>query len=218
MFYLNRLPKIQNMQNKIGILGGTFNPIHHGHIALGTAAYEQFRLDKVLVMVSKTPPHKTNLNIPDAQVRSEMIKLAIKKYPFMEYSDFELRREGYIYTADTLTLLKEENPQNEYYFIVGGDSLTYIDSWYHPEVIFEKAIVLASGRAGIDDENIERQISRLKSLYPYADIRKIILPQIQISSSQIRKYVGEHKKIDGMVDVLVRNYMEQKRLYGEKHE
>ena len=110
-------------KNKIGILGGTFNPIHNGHIALALAACRQYDLQYVLVMVSKTPPHKRNMNIPDAAIRSEMVKMAVADEKHLVYSDFELKRDGYIYTADTLALLCEKHPENEYYFIIGGDSL-----------------------------------------------------------------------------------------------
>src|SRR5574344_2351720 len=98
--------------SNIGILGGTFDPIHNGHIMLAKEAYEQFLLDKIWVMVSKNPPHKSGKKVSDSIKRSEMVKLAIKNYPYMEFSDFELKREGYIYTSDTLTLLKQIYPND----------------------------------------------------------------------------------------------------------
>lgn len=204
---------MQNRRSKIGILGGTFNPIHNGHIALGKAAYEQFHLDKILVMVSKTPPHKLRENIPDAGIRSQMIKLAIAEYDFMEYSDFELQREGYIYTADTLTLLTAQNPDDEYYFIIGGDSLDYLEHWYRPEIILQKSIILASGRGALQNRKLDEQIAYLKHKFPYADIRKIILEDIPYSSTEIRSSVFHGKDISSMVDSRVYDYMKEKKLY-----
>lgn len=205
---------MQNKKNKIGILGGTFNPVHNAHIALGKAAYEQFSLDKVLVMVSKTPPHKSNAEIPDATVRSEMVRLAIAEYDFMEYSDFELQRSGYIYTSDTLTLLTEQNPETEYYFIIGGDSLEHIKSWHKPEIILQKAVILASGRNSLQGERLDKQIADLKRIFGQADIRKVILEDISYSSTEIRDAVKQGRDISSMVDGRVYEYIKEHKLYS----
>jgi nicotinate-nucleotide adenylyltransferase len=203
-------------QNKIGILGGTFNPIHNGHIALGIAAYEQFALDKVWVMVSKTPPHKSGLAIPSAQIRADMVKLAVAEIPFMEFSDFELQREGYIYTAETLTMLSEIYPETEFYFIIGGDSLDEFEHWYHPEIILSKAVILASGRNALQNEKLDLRIKELKQIFSSADIRKISLPEIPYSSTQIRKLAAMHKDISVMVNENVAGYIKEYHIYGER--
>lgn len=203
-------------KNKIGILGGTFNPIHNGHIALALAACRQYDLQYVLVMVSKTPPHKRNMNIPDAAIRSEMVKMAVADEKHLIYSDFELKRDGYIYTADTLVLLCEEHPENEYYFIIGGDSLHTLDTWYHPEIILQHAVILASGRDDIRQDEVELEILRLKGIYPDADIRKVLLPQIPYSSTMIREYAARHEKISDMVNSNVAEYIEKNRIYEVK--
>lgn len=204
---------MQKKNKKIGILGGTFNPVHKGHIALGTAAYEQFGLDKIWVMVSKTPPHKSSADMPDAEVRSDMVKLAIADYPFMEYSDFELQREGTIYTADTLTLLADKYPENEYYFILGGDSLAYFEHWYHPEIILEHAVILASGRDDIKEEVLDREIAELKNLFAHADIRKIHFQEYPCSSTQIRKDMEAHRDVSRWVHPDVQVYIRAHHLY-----
>ncbi|MCR5607668.1 MAG: adenylyltransferase/cytidyltransferase family protein, partial [Lachnospiraceae bacterium] len=103
---------------KIGIMGGTFNPVHNAHIKLALSAYEELNLDKVLFMPSKKPPHKDNNVILSDEVRSDMIKLAIKPYNFFEFSDFELIRNTTTYTSETLELL-DINDDNTYYFIMG---------------------------------------------------------------------------------------------------
>lgn len=200
-------------KSRIGILGGTFNPIHNGHIALGRAACEQYELDRVLVMVSKTPPHKSNQQIPDAAVRSDMVRLAVSDCDFLEYSDFELRRDGYIYTADTLQLLTEQHPDNEYYFIMGGDSLCHFDSWYHPERIVKYAVILASGRNEVWNQQLDKEIERLKKLFSEADIRKVLLPEIPCSSTEIRRLAAEGGDITPMVGSAVADYIKKHGLY-----
>lgn len=208
-------------KNKIGILGGTFNPIHNGHIKLASQAYFQYNLDKILVMVSKTPPHKANMYIPSAQIRSQMVKLAIADYDYMEFSDFELQRDGFIYTADTLSLLCKQYPENQYYFIIGGDSLDYFDTWYHPEVILSKATILASGRSGLDSARIDKKIYELKQSFPYGKIYKIELPDIPFSSSGIRvllldKTDNSRQKVSKMLDEKVLDYIMKEAVYGAR--
>ena len=174
-----------NMKHKIGILGGTFNPIHNAHLQLAKAAYNQYGLEKVLLMVSPNPPHKAGQNILDVKHRNNMVKLAIEEYDYLEFSDFEQQREGYIYTADTLTLLKKNYPMNDYYFIVGGDSLNNIDKWYHPEIVLSNCILLVGGRDELFDESLSGKIDEVSKKYD-ADIRIIDFEKINVSSTEVR--------------------------------
>ena len=114
---------------KIGIMGGTFDPIHMGHLILGEKAYEQLGLDKVLFMPCGNPPHKRNRKgrATDEQ-RAEMVRLAIKDNPHFELSLIEMHEEGYTYTYRTLEQLNAANPDTEYYFIIGADSLYNFDT------------------------------------------------------------------------------------------
>ncbi len=122
--------------SKIGIMGGTFNPIHFAHLILAESAYEELNLDKILFMPSKKPPHKLNESIESDEHRIQMIQLAIKSNPHFDLSCVELEREGITYTADTLEELNRNYPQDEFYFIIGADSLFQIEDWWHPEQIF----------------------------------------------------------------------------------
>ena len=105
-------------------MGGTFNPVHIAHISMAEAAYRQAKLDKVLFMPSKKPPHKQDINIISEKHREAMVKLAIRGIPYFEYSDFEFKREGTTYSAQTLELLCRQNPDDSYFFIMGGDSFS----------------------------------------------------------------------------------------------
>ena len=120
---------------RIGILGGTFDPIHNGHLRLGKRAYEEFELESIWFMPSGVPPHKKDHRITEGKMRRDMVKLAIADTPCFLYSDFELKRKGDTYTAQTLTLLHRERPEDEFYFIIGADSLYEIEHWYHPELL-----------------------------------------------------------------------------------
>lgn len=193
-------------RHKIGILGGTFNPIHNAHLELAKAAYEQYSLDKVLIMVSPNPPHKAGQNIVDVTHRNNMVKLAISPYDFLEFSDFEQKREGFIYTAETLTLLKKEFPMNDYYFIVGGDSLENIDRWYHPEIVLANCVLLASGRDELFDTALEERIAKVNEKYN-ADVRMIKLKKFDVSSTDIR--AGD---FDGVPEAVFK-YIKENSLY-----
>lgn len=190
-------------KHNIGILGGTFNPIHTAHIELAKAAYEQYNLEKVLIMVSPNPPHKAGKVIADVSHRNAMVKLAIADYDFMEFSDFEQQREGFIYTAETLTMLNALCPENHYYFIVGGDSLDCIDRWYHPEIVLSNCTLLAAGRNDLFDDKLISRISELNMMYS-ADIRPVKLPDMDISSTDVR--AGELEDVpDSVAEYIIKN-------------
>ena len=193
-------------KKKIGILGGTFNPIHNGHLMLAKEAYEQHNLDKVWIMVSPNPPHKAGTTIVDVIHRNNMVKAAIEPYDFMEFSDYEQRREGFIYTAETLTLLKKDYPENEYYFIIGGDSLENIEKWYHPEIVLANCILLAAGRDDLFNEALISRINELNEKYN-ADIRMVKMQPMDVSSTEIR--AGDFDDIPDSV----RKYIKENQLY-----
>lgn len=202
-----------NKRNKIGILGGTFNPIHNGHIILALEAYRQFCLDRILVMISPNPPHKSGEAILDIGKRAEMVRLAVSEYPDeLQYSDFELQRKGYIYTADTLVMLRQKYPMNDYYFIMGGDSLRDIEKWYRPDIVLQNAVILAAVRDEMDTVSIERRISQLHSVYN-ADIRLLHTEKMAVSSTAIRENIYNRLPVSGMVPVCVEKYILENKCY-----
>ena len=193
-------------KKKIGILGGTFNPIHNGHLSLAKEAYEQHNLDKVWIMVSPNPPHKAGTTIVDVSHRNNMVKNAIEPFEYLEFSDYEQRREGFIYTAETLTLLKKDYPENEYFFIIGGDSLENIEKWYHPEIVLANCILLAAGRDDLFNEALVNRINELNAKYN-ADIRMVKMTPMDVSSTEIR--AGDFDDVPESV----RRYIEENHLY-----
>ena len=197
----------------IGILGGTFNPIHYAHLAMAESAYEQANLDVVWFMPTKNPPHKQGMKILDESMRSDMIKLAIKGKPHFVYSDFELQRERITYTADTLLLLKEKYPEDTFYFILGGDSLFQFENWYCPDKIMERASLLAISRDGTSQEKMLEQKAQLERKYG-GSIKIIAMPQMDISSSCIRKAVVQGKDISNYVPKEVEDYIKENHCYG----
>lgn len=201
------------MMNRVGIMGGTFNPIHNAHIELALRAYDEFELSKVLVMISPNPPHKAEEEILPLGHRVKMVKLAVEEYSSkLEFSDFELKRTGLIYTAETLTLLKDQNPQDEYYFIMGGDSIDNIEYWYKPEVIFENAVILAARRGNMANEAIKTKVNHLREKYN-GDIRILNIDDIPVSSSYIRQCIMEGENISSMVSPSVNKYIMDNCLY-----
>lgn len=198
---------------RIGILGGTFDPIHNGHLRLGEKAYEEFGLDTVWFMPSGVPPHKKDHRITEGKMRRDMVKLAIADIPCFLYSDFELEREGNTYTAQTLTLLKQEHGEDEFYFIIGADSLYEIEHWYHPEVVMAEAVLLVAGRAyKPGHKNLEEQIACLTRRFG-ARIHPIHCPQMDVSSEMIRAAVAEGRSIGDLVPRPVEEYIRSHGLY-----
>ncbi len=200
---------------KIGIMGGTFDPIHNGHLLLGRQAYQEYDLDEVWYMPSGIPPHKKGHKITDAKTRCEMIKLAIADFPYFKLSDFEIRREGNTYTAQTLQLLKEAYPQHKFYFVVGADSLYQIESWYQPEQVLGSVVLLAAHRDYPKaPRTMEQQRVYLMEKY-HADIRLLHCPDVDIASEQLREMHARGSHIFQYVPKAVEVYIDAHHLYQE---
>ena len=203
---------------KIGILGGTFDPIHNGHLALGKQAYEQFSLDEIWFMPSGHPPHKKGRLVTEGKEREDMVKLAIASVPYFVYSDFELKREGNTYTAQTLSLLKEVYPQHEFYFIIGADSLYEIEQWYQPEMVMKQAVLLVAARSYEKDHpDFEKQVKYLEEKFE-ARIGVIRFEEMDVASKQIRKMVSSGQSIKDLVPGPVAGYIRIHGLYREAFE
>lgn len=198
----------------IGIMGGTFNPIHNGHLALAKAAMEQFPLDTVWFMPSGLPAHKSNAELTDGSHRLKMTELALAGQKGFEASDFELKQKGYTYTADTLSELARLYPDDTFYFIIGGDSLMKFLSWRSPDVILKKAVLLAAGRHGFSEEELQTQAEFLQNTYN-AKVYFVEMEEIAISSHEIRAYCrqGQYEKISEYLPKTVLDYIRDQKLF-----
>ena len=197
---------------KVGIMGGTFNPIHMGHLFLGEQAYEQYQLEKVYFMPSKKPPHKDLKNIIPDTLRRDMVELAIKGNHHFQLSTIELDREGITYTVDTLEYLKEKEKDTELYFIIGADSLYQIETWRNPKRILELATMLVATRYHMTESTMMEQANYIKETYG-ARIELLEVPTIDISSKQIRERMKQNKSIKYYVPESVYEYIQKKQLY-----
>lgn len=197
---------------KVGIMGGTFNPIHNGHLMLAEEAWRQFSLDQVLFMPSGTPYMKADQKVESGQIRAEMTALAIQDKPYFTLSTMEIEQQGNTYTYKTLERLKQENPETEYYFIVGADSLFNMAQWVSPEDIFSNCCILAAIRGDKTFEDMKEQIDLLSQKYN-AHIYLMKTMHMPISSSDIRRKVAAGESVEGDVPESVRNYITKRGLY-----
>lgn len=200
---------------RIGILGGTFDPIHFGHLMLGKQAFSEYTLDEVWYMPSRQPPHKRSHHITSSVDRLEMVRLAISEIPYFKTSDFELkRRGGNTYTVDTLKLLNEVYPDTDFFFIVGADSIFDIEKWYHPEEVLKLTTFLAADREGdVRERTLEEQISYLKKKYG-AKILKLHLKEMEIASEDIRNMIQKKEDVSALIPDIVIRYINEHGLYG----
>ena len=207
---------MQDKKKKIGIMGGTFDPIHVGHLILAENAWHQFGLEKILFMPSANPPHKLNRKGRACiEERVDMVQRAISGNPHFELSLEEAFRKEYCYTSETLRKMKKEHPDTEYYFIMGADSLFAFESWHEPQKICQNCILAVAVRDHVEEETFREQIHYLAEKY-HARILVLATPYIDISSHQIRMWI----KTKGMslryyVPDDVISYIEEKNLYSE---
>ncbi|MBR1899858.1 MAG: nicotinate-nucleotide adenylyltransferase [Lachnospiraceae bacterium] len=203
-------------RRKVGIMGGTFDPIHIGHLILGESAWEQFGLEKVLFMPSGNPPHKTDRHGATNEQRVEMVRRAIASNDHFELSLEEMHEQGYVYTKETLKRLHSEHPDTDYYFIMGADSVLSFHMWNGPQEICDQCILVAAVRDQMPAEELDAQILKLKEMY-HADIRKLESPNLDISSHTIRERCMRGESIRYYVPDVVRLYIQDEEIYGNNH-
>ena len=204
---------MQEKKYKIGIMGGTFDPIHIGHLILGETAYEQFSLDKVLFMPSGNPPHKTHREgcATDEQ-RTEMVALAIESNPHFVLSLEEMNPDGYSYTYRTLERLNEENPDTQFYFIIGADSLCNFDKWMEPERICKAANIVVATRNNMDDSDLDDKIAYLTKEFK-GTFLKLDSLNIDVSSGMLRDWIHDQRTVKYYISDEVNDYIEANNIY-----
>lgn len=197
---------------KIGILGGTFNPIHNGHLLMAETAREHCQLDEVLLIPSGCSYMKNQSEILPGSLRFEMVKLAAGENPFFRASDMEVLRQGNSYTCETILALKEQNPEDQLYYIVGADTLFYMENWRNPEIIFQNAVTLAAVRDGFLDDHLREKTRYLSEKYS-ADIRFLPSLHVEISSTDIRNRCRSDQSCRYLLPESVRLFIEKNGLY-----
>lgn len=203
------------IMKKIGILGGTFNPVHTAHLIIAEAAQEDAGLDDILFVPSGCSYLKDASDIVSAKHRINMTGLAIEDNPHFALSTMEIDRGGNSYTCDTIMELKKRYPDQEYYLIVGADNLFTMEEWKDAEVIFQNAKILAAVRGNKKRADMEKKIAQLKEKYG-ADIILLDVRQVDISSSEIREKIAAGRSVRYMLPEKVREYILKNHLYEKK--
>jgi nicotinate-nucleotide adenylyltransferase len=195
---------------RIGILGGTFNPPHIGHLVCAQEAHEQLELDVVVLMPVNLPPHKEAVGDPGLEHRLELCRLLVARDERLSLSRMEADRPGPSFTVDTLTELHEASPGDDLIFIVGGDMARSLPSWREPERILELATLAVAERAGVGRTDISETLAPLRG-----DERVVFfdMPRIDVSSTMVRERVAAGRPIRYLVPDDVASYIGTQGLY-----
>ena len=206
------LMRQEKLLNKIGIMGGTFDPIHLGHLFIAETALHNLKLDKILFIPTGSPPHKNNLNITPAHHRLIMAELAINDNPKFQLSDIEIKRNGKSYTIDTVRELKSIYKGVDFVFITGTDSFVEMETWENCRDLFKEITIVVARRLNYDNESFyeRKQYFNMKYGAKIIDMR---LPLLEISSSDIRDRIKKGSPIRYLVPYDVREYIKKHGLY-----
>ncbi len=190
---------------RIGVLGGTFNPIHIGHLAIAQMAQEKMHLEKIIFVPSHLPPHKNVNVVAPAHDRYNMARLAIKGNPYFEISDFEIKKKGKSYTIDTLWYFRRIFPKDsELFFIIGGDALSQLKNWKYIDDILKIATFIVVNRPG--------EYKKTSGIAYHS----VVMPGIDISSSYVRQCLAHGKTTKYFVPDSVLSYIRKHKLYNVK--
>lgn len=200
---------------KIGILGGSFDPIHMGHLILGENVRDSLKLDKVIFIPTGINPFKGNRNTTSPTQRLEMIKLAIESNPHFTISTIEIEREGISYTIDTIKSLKGRYKEDDLYFIIGSDIIFQIEKWKDIQQLVKLCKFALVNRPGKELKEIDNKVEELSLKYNIF-FERISSPFIDISSTDIRNRVRKKQSIKYLVPPKVEDYIIKHKLYVEE--
>ncbi len=192
---------------RIGLFGGTFDPIHTGHLIIAESVRSGLYLDKVFFIPAGLPPHKLNQNVTDPRLRFEMVKIAIHNYPYFHVSDVEIERKGKSFTIDTVRMFQNspDFKDDEFVLIIGCDNFLGLHNWYQPDEVLNSIDTVVAVRPGFDLSKAEKR---------FVDKVKIIkTPLIDISSSRIRESVRKGESVSFWVPDKVKKFIEARGLY-----
>lgn len=197
---------------KVGILGGTFDPIHNGHLILAEHARMVFNLEKIIFIPTGRPPHKGEKDISLINCRYDMTLLATITNPYFCLSSVEIHRKGTTYTVDTIKYLQNKYENTEFYFILGTDSLLEIHRWKNYDELLKLCKFIVAERPDADNDKLQSKTKKLNEIYG-DNIYVLKAPLIDISSTNIRNKVKSKESIKYLVPETVRYYIEKNGLY-----
>jgi nicotinate-nucleotide adenylyltransferase len=198
---------------RVGILGGTFNPPHLGHLALAQHAREQLELERVFLIPASTPPHKPTELDPGAEHRVRMCRLLLDGTGDASVCTAEIERGGTSYTVDTLRSIHASSPDTEMTLITGADSARTMPGWREAMALFELADVAVAARAGTDRASVK---AALEPLLGGARLHFLRAPALEVSSSQARERAARDEPLDDLVGARVAEYIVEQHLYGAR--
>lgn len=201
---------------RIGIFGGTFDPIHFGHLLLAESCREQLRLDEVWFVPAAIPPHKRDQHLSTPAARTEMLKLAMGGNEAFRVSEIELLREGVSYTVDTLAEVRRQRPEAELFLLVGADTLHDLPNWREPERVCTLAVPTAVCRPGSPEPSYDA-VAKLVTRERLAEIQshRVDMPPIGISSRDLRRRAAEGLSLRYQTPRAVEKYIETHGLYRD---
>lgn len=222
---------------KLGLLGGSFNPVHHGHLAIARQTREVLGLDQILFIPTNHPPHKPNGSLAPAQDRYEMVRLAIASDPSLAISDVEIRRPGKSYSIDTIRLLQQEHgARTQLFFLIGLDAFLDFPSWREPLTLLELCPFVVLSRPGLSFRSLSTmallppipqasladlnagRISQLKVSLGTQRLTCLQLPPCAVSASDVRSRIRRGLPVANLLPPLVESYILQHHLYQEDHD
>jgi len=189
-------------KKNIGIMGGTFNPIHIGHLSLAEAARDNLHLDLVVFIPARIPPHKNRSGIVDFELRYEMVKRAINGNAHFKISRIEIDKPGLSYSVETLRILKRRYLKANFFFLIGSDSALELKTWKNIEEIFSLCRFVVAKRPGFNKFGLPRNALFLKGVFP------------DVSSSLIRKMLSQGKSIRYLVPDAVNQFIKKRKIYS----
>jgi nicotinate-nucleotide adenylyltransferase len=201
-----------NNISKIAIMGGTFDPVHNGHIKAVEEVISHLSPELVLAIPNNIPPHKVKLSGAGTSDRFEMLRLAFLNFEQVKVSDIELRRKGKSYTIDTLTELRRIYPISKFYLILGTDMLLTFEKWYRFKDILHSCTLVAMPRLQDDVEAIRKEAVRLNEKYQ-ADVLIIPINPVEVSSTTVRRLAKQNEDLTSHVPLLVADYIKKTKLY-----
>jgi len=203
---------VENKKKKIGIMGGTFNPIHYGHLLVAEDARTYCNLDEIIFIPSGNSYMKDTSEIIDGKMRYEMVSLAIAGNTAFSISDMEIKRNGHTYTYETLEELNKIYPDTDFYFILGADNLFTIEKWKYADKIMQNCTLIVASRDEKDKQDLTQKANSLFKSF-HATIEILPERKIDLSSTEIRKKIRENKPVIYMTPQSVISYINKNALY-----